>query len=210
MNAVAFARGSGSLLTIDLHAPCPVLSSAPYRGGWTTARYLVIKTVPESFDEKDLDRYVRGNLEGAGLPPDLCVVHLTAVDVRRYACGFAQEGEISANSWVTVGLGNITSAGLSPLWNPKRGTINILAVVQGQMSPSAMVEAIQIVTEVKVRCLMGRRTPEGYPATGTSTDTVSIASLPGPELSFCGAVTPQGRALARSVEQALTKALARV
>ncbi|WP_084784979.1 adenosylcobinamide amidohydrolase [Calidithermus timidus] len=194
-------------LIVDLGASRRVLSSAPFRGGLSYSRYLVNRTVPKDFCPPDLGGVVRADLEGLGLPPGVCVAHLTAVDVAAHAYAAAEEGGVRVQVWLTAGLGNLAAPGLSPLALSRPGTINVLAVLHADLAEAAMVEAVQIVSEVKARCLRGRTTREGYPATGTSTDTVSVALLEGPKQDYCGAVTPAGRALGRAVDGALSAAL---
>ncbi len=67
-----------------------------------------------------------------------------------------------------------------------------------------------MISEVKVRCLQGLLTAEGYPATGTSTDTITVAFLPGPKQPYAGAVTPTGKALGLAVDQAFRKSLVKM
>lgn len=194
-------------LIVDLGALRRVLSSAPFRGGPSYSRYLVNRTVPRHFCSPDVTGEVRAGLEGLGLPPSACVAHLTAVDVAAHAYAEAREQGVLAQVWLTAGLGNLASPGLSPLAAFRPGTINALAVLHAELAEAAMVEAVQIVSEVKARHLRERTTREGYPATGTSTDTVSVALLEGPKQQYCGAVTPAGRALGRAVDMALSAAL---
>ncbi|PZA05950.1 MULTISPECIES: adenosylcobinamide amidohydrolase [unclassified Meiothermus] len=194
-------------LIVDLGALRRVLSSAPFRGGLSYSRYLVNRSVPRDFCPKDVEASVRAELEGLGLPPGACVAHLTAVDVAAHAYAEAEEQGVRVQVWLTAGLGNLAAPGLSPLAPALPGTINVLAVLHADLREAALVEAVQIVSEVKARSLRGRSTREGHPATGTSTDTVSVALLVGPRQNYCGAVTPAGRALGRAVDRALSAAL---
>jgi adenosylcobinamide amidohydrolase len=194
-------------LIVDLGASRRVLSSAPFRGGPSYSRYLVNRTVPKNFCPPDLGGVVRAELEGLGLPPSACVAHLTAVDVAAHAYAEAEEQGVRAQVWLTAGLGNLSAPGLSPLAASPPGTINVLAVLHAGLSEAALVEAVQVISEVKARHLRGRTTREGHLATGTSTDTVSVALLEGPRQEYCGAVTPAGRALGRAVDVALSAAL---
>lgn len=197
-------------LIIDLGARRRVISSAPFRGGPSYSRYLVNQTVPKDFCATDVVGMLEADLEVMGLRPDACVAHLTAVNVANYTYAEVQEQGVLARVWLTAGLGNLASPGLSPIARPYSGTINIFVVLHADLSEAAMVEAVQIVSEVKARQLRQYFTQEGHPATGTSTDTVSVARLDGSRQDYCGAVTPAGRALGQAVDVALTAALARV
>lgn len=196
---------SGALI-IDLKQPRRVLSSAPFGGGLVSSRYLVNSTVPEDF-RCDAEATVRALLDRHELAGAATTCALTAVNVEHYQQARAVEQDVCATVFVTVGLSNLAAPGLSPLAPALPGTINIFALVAADLPDAALVETVQIITEIKARRLAGRLTRNGHPATGTSTDTVTVALLPGPSHAYAGAVTPVGRALARACDAALKLAL---
>ncbi|MBI1906367.1 MAG: adenosylcobinamide amidohydrolase [Rhodocyclales bacterium] len=193
-------------LVIDLMQPRRVLSSAPFGGGLVMSRYLVNSTVPGDFDG-DVDTTIHAVLDRHGLAGKAVTCALTAVKVEHYRHARAVEEDVCATVYVTAGLSNLAAPGLSPLVPALPGTINVFALVAADLPDAALVETVQIITEVKARRLAGRLTPDGHPATGTSTDTVTVALLPGPSHAYAGAVTPVGRALARACDAALMLAL---
>jgi adenosylcobinamide amidohydrolase len=194
-------------MILDLGGPRAVISSAPYRGGLVFSRFLLNTTVPSDFVALDLPSSLRVRLKALDLPLEQTTVCLTAVDVTKVQQGWASAGGLACTAFVTAGLGNLSAPGLTPIAPAYAGTINIFAVLQANLPPAALVEAVQMVTEVKARALSGRTTPHGDPATGTSTDTVTIALLDGPDSQYCGAVTAAGYVLARAVDLALERAL---
>lgn len=193
-------------LVIDLKQPRRVLSSAPFGGGLVRSRYLVNSTVPTDF-HGDVETTIRAVLGRHGLAGMAVTCALTAVNVERYQHALAVEDDVHVTVYVTAGLGNLAAPGLSPLAPMSPGTINIFALVAADLPDAALVETLQIITEVKARRLAGRLTQDGHPATGTSTDTVTVALLPGPSHGYAGGVTPVGRALARACDAALMLAL---
>ncbi|HKQ30323.1 MAG TPA: adenosylcobinamide amidohydrolase [Burkholderiales bacterium] len=195
------------VLIIDLQQRRRTLSSAPFGGGLVSNRYYAAYTVSNDFYCDDVDTTIRTLLSREGLPSDVTTCVLTAVDVARYRVGDAIEMGVQATVYATVGLGNLSAPGMTPLAPRRPGTINILALVNAELPDAALIEMVQIVTEVKARSIAGHSTTEGFPATGTSTDTVTVALLPGPRQTYAGAVTPVGRALARATDTALEKAL---
>lgn len=205
-NAPAVTLRPGVMI-LDLREVRRVMSSAPFGGGLTSSRYLTNYTVSNDFCSDDTEASIRAMLLRDGLPVNATTCTLTAVDVARCQFASAREADVRASIYVTVGLGNLTAPGLTPLATRHAGTINIFALINADLPDAALVETIQIITEVKVRHLAGRSTPEGFPATGTSTDTVTVALLPGPREQYAGAVTAVGRALACATDTALTKAL---
>lgn len=193
-------------LVIDLKQARRVLSSAPFGGGLVRSRYLVNSTVPEDF-AGDVDTTIHALLGRHGLAGMAVTCTLTAVNVEHYQHARAVEQDVCATVYVTAGLSNLAAPGLGPLVPVAPGTINLFALVAADLPDAALVETVQIMTEVKARRLAGRLTQDGHPATGTSTDTVTIALLPGPSHAYAGAVTPVGRALARACDAALKLAL---
>jgi adenosylcobinamide amidohydrolase len=74
-----------------------------------------------------------------------------------------------------------------------------------------MVNAVMTATEVKAQVLLERdvRTPDGYAATGTSTDAVVVACTErGEVLPYAGPMTTVGWLIGRGVRSALAAALA--
>jgi adenosylcobinamide amidohydrolase len=195
------------VLIVDLGQVRRVISSAPFGGGLTSSRYLASYTVSKDFCPDDVETAIRAMLLRDELPENATTCVLTAVDVARYQVEYVLEGDVQASVYVTAGLGNLAAPGLSPLALRHPGTINIFALIGAELPDAALVETVQIITEVKARRLIGHSTPEGYPATGTSTDTITVALLPGPREQYAGAVTTVGRALARATDAALAKAL---
>ena len=194
-------------MVMDLMRCRTLISSGPHRGGLTSSRYLVNYTVTCDFCPVDVPASIVAKLAALGLPPEDCTACLTAVNVEHGTWAQVCEGGICCTVWVTAGIGNLSSPGLTGVFSSSPGTINIIALVQANLPPAALVEAVQIITEVKARLLAGRLTHDGHPATGTSTDTVTVVQLPGPASLYCGAVTPGGFSLARATQQALSSAL---
>lgn len=197
----------GSALVVDLQHAHTVLSSAPYRGGLVQSQYVVNSTVASDYCPVDVSVSIAERLETLGLPTEISTACVTAVDVKNHVLAEATEGGYRCTAIVTAGIDNLSSPGLTPAATYHTGTINIIVLIEANLPPAALVEAVQIVTEVKARLLNGRLTSDGYPATGTSTDTVTVAALPGPASDYCGAVTMVGRALARACTEALYGAI---
>lgn len=187
-----------------------MLSSAPYGGGLVQSRYIVNSTVTPDYFPPDVSVAIAKQLEVLGLLTDSSTACVTAVDVKNHVLAEATEGDFRCTVIVTAGIGNLSSPGLTPSAAHHSGTINIIALIEANLPSAALVEAVQIVTEVNARLLSGRMTSDGYPATGTSTDTVTVGLMPGPVSDYCGAVTQVGRALARASALALQGAIDKI
>ena len=112
----------------------------------------------------------------------------------------------------TVGLSNRSAAGLSAraAWLP--ATINTIAVVDADPQPSALVNLVATLTEVKTDVLRaaGVRCDDGRAATGTSSDAIVVAATGrGTRCRYGGPVTDVGWAAASAARGALEAAVRR-
>jgi adenosylcobinamide hydrolase len=120
------------------------------------------------------------------------------------------DGDLTVTAIITAGLSNPATPGLTRPAAFGLGTINTILLINGQLTPAAMVNAVITSTETKTQLLLERgvRTPEGYPATGTSTDAVIVACTGrGDPLPYAGPATLVGWLIGRVVRQALGDAL---
>jgi adenosylcobinamide amidohydrolase len=197
-------------LILDLGGPRRLLSSAPYRGGLTQSRWWINHHVRLDFREDDVDAWIARRLTALNLPGAGTTACLTAAYVEQHGRATAISGEVRSHAVVTAGLSNLSSAGRTPPWRGDAAahTINACVLVEALLPDAALVELVQIVTEVKARLLSGSETADGHPATGTSTDTVTVVQLEGPASRYAGAVTDAGHAAARAFEDAYLRARA--
>jgi adenosylcobinamide amidohydrolase len=94
---------------------------------------------------------------------------------------------------------------------PTLHTINMILTVQPGLSDEAMVEAVQIVTEGRVRALYEKgikSRQSGLPATGTGTDCVAIVSLGDGVERYCGKHTKLGELIGGAAYISVAKGLA--
>jgi adenosylcobinamide amidohydrolase len=139
------------------------------------------------------------------------VGQMTAVSLQKARAITLRTETLTVATVVTAGLSNATTPGLSTPVMPGPGTINMFLLIDACLTPAAMVNAVITATEVKTQVLLTRgvRTPEGYAATGTSTDAMAVASTGnGTPLAYAGPVTLVGWLLGRCVRTALEEALA--
>lgn len=198
------------VLIVRSQQPLEVLSSADVGGGFVRARYL-------------LNRHVHGDYNCAEPAADLVafarecgiteafVGLMTAVALHKACVMTLRAEELTVAVVLTAGISNATAPGLSPPALPVSGTINMILLIDACLTPAAMVNAVITATEVKTQALMARdiRTPEGYAATGTSTDAIAVASTArGTLLPYAGPLTPVGWLIGRCVRTAMEDALA--
>jgi adenosylcobinamide amidohydrolase len=204
----------GVSVTIDAEAvhvssvrPLCTLSSAVLGGGLHVAHDVLNVHVRDDYDgdrpEDDLTafaarRRVAGDFIGL----------MTAAETQ-YACiETAAADGLTVTAVVSMGLSNVAAAGVTPPAPPLPGTINAVVLVDGALTPAAMVNAVITVTEAKALVLAAWdvRTPDGDLAAGTSTDSVVIACTgAGRELEYAGTATTVGWLTARAVRAAIER-----
>ncbi len=185
--------------------PLHILSSAVAGGGFVDARIIINRHVSKQYDNPDPAADLMAFARQRGVEEPF-VGLMTAVFMRNTQIVTLTEGGLLLTQVITAGFSNATAAGLSPGVQARPGTINSILLIDARLSPAAMVNAVITATEAKTSTLRdwGLQTPDGLPATGTSTDTVVVAcSGRGPELAYAGPVTPVGRLIGRAVRQGL-------
>jgi adenosylcobinamide hydrolase len=187
--------------------PLAVLSSAVVGGGLCSARDIVNMHVDKDYDgespEDDLAAFaVSCGVGGA-------FVGLMTAAYTEHACVAAESRDgVTVAAVVSVGLSNTSNAGITPPLAASPGTINAILLVDAALTPGAMVNAVITATEAKTMTLAewDVRTPQGDPASGTSTDSVVVAcTVRGAGLSYAGPATNVGWLVARTVRAAITR-----
>lgn len=135
---------------------------------------------------------------------------MTAVYMNQLQFITLREGDLTVTALVTAGVSNATAAGESLPAALTPGTINIILLIDANLTPSALVNAVITVSEAKTASLLAHNvhTPEGLLATGTSTDAVCIACTGrGSATDYAGSATVVGWLIGRAVRHCLDVAL---
>jgi adenosylcobinamide amidohydrolase len=194
---------AGDLLRVDLRSEHRCLASTVLGGGLGAIRTWVNLQVPSDYARTDPGVHLAEVT--AGLPGPV-VGMLTAASVKDFqdvACG-------SARAIATVGLGwPIAAAGRREVAGAARpGTINLLVVTDASLTDAGLVGALQTAVEAKAQALadagIGACNHTGL-ATGTASDAVAVACVPGASVGFAGPATPAGSDLARAVHRAVSE-----
>jgi len=186
------------------------LASAVVGGGFTRTRCIVNRHVHKDYDDPDPAGDLLTFARARGIDEPF-VGLMTAVRLSHARAATRRDGGVRVATVVTAGVGNSTAAGLSPPAVRAPGTVNVIVVVDANLTPSAMVDAVITLTEAKTQLLLERdvRTSGGHPATGTSTDAVVVACTGrGAPLPYAGPVTHVGWLIGRTVRCVLGEALA--
>ncbi len=200
---------------VSSERPLLVLASAVVGGGFGSALEILNVHVDDQYDG------ARPQEDLAAVAAELSVAEpfvglMTAACTEFARCAVESLGDLTVAAVVSVGLSNTSSAGVTPpvagpadgAAAPGPGTINVILLIDGALTPAAMVNAVITATEAKTMTLAewDVKTPEGEAASGTSTDTVVVACTGrGDELSYAGPATPVGWLAARAVRAAMTR-----
>ena len=196
--------------------PLTVLSSAVVGGGAGEVREILNLHVDERYDGERPHEDLAAAAAAFGTTGPF-VGLMTAASTEFARCAVEALRGLTVAAVVSVGLSNTSSAGVTPpieagpadgIAAPGPGTINVILLVDAALAPAAMVNAIITATEAKTMTFAewDVRTPDGDPASGTSTDTVVVACTGrGEELRYAGPATPVGWLAARSVRAAMDR-----
>jgi adenosylcobinamide amidohydrolase len=206
---------------IRLSQSRPVLSSAPYNGGWIEAQHLLILKVAENFSGskgpfQPLADTFRNYCRQQGWH-GVTTGMMTSARMRSFRCVRRSKMGVDITTLVTAGLSNARRSGDPAEYRTfdetgiTAGTINIILMTNATLSPAAQVEAVMVATEAKAAVLqdLGTSSPvTGKTATGTGTDAVAVVSgVSAPKLVFCGKHTLFGEMLASATMEALLSSL---
>ncbi|WP_017430119.1 adenosylcobinamide amidohydrolase [Vreelandella jeotgali] len=207
-------RFESGCIHLRADAPLATLSSALIGGGPGTARdfcnFHVDKDYAGNAPADDLTRW----LAGREIDPAESVAMMTAVTLEHAAMHSAPLGgrDSAVLALATAGSGNavdITATGADP--RLVVGTINVFVFLDAHLTPGAMVNACLSVTEARVAALRDENVMDTHshtPATGTSTDCVSIAATQrGAPTPYAGSGTEVGRAIGRTVYRTVRESL---
>jgi len=208
---------------VSSEAPLAVLSSAVVGGGLDELREILNVHVDDKYDGEQPEEDLAAVAAELGIR-ERFVGLMTAAYTEYARCAVESLDEVTVAAVVSIGLSNTSSAGVTPpigsgpadggrgpangAAGSGPGTINVILLVDAALTSAAMVNAVITATEAKAMTLAewDVRTPDGDPASGTSTDTVVVACTGrGEELRYAGPATPVGWLAARAVRAAMTR-----
>jgi len=191
------------------------LNSSVLGGGFYTPYFVVNQQVDKGYSGSDPVGDLIRKIEEIGLVADECVGMMTAALIKHAAIEYEIESQISVVAVVTAGTSNAMAAGGTPppFTFDRVGTINIILLIDGNLTEGGMVNAVITATEAKTMALQDLQIKDvfmGEPASGTSTDAVVIAVTgKGERLPYAGTATQLGGMIGRTVRKSVTKAMHR-
>ncbi|RAR40420.1 adenosylcobinamide amidohydrolase [Paenibacillus sp. MDMC362] len=203
-------------IRISLPEPAASISSAIYGGGFLHLDHIVNRYVDKHYDCSDPVNDMVNFMAVHGYPADSAAGLMTAVKLKYASIREERSEQCSILCCATAGVGNAARAGSSrttfAAYQP--GTINIMLMVDGMMTPSCMVNAMLTATEAKAAALhdLGVKDHEtGGVATGTTTDAmvlgVSGNAAYGVNHHYAGTATDLGGMIGRLVYESVTESI---
>lgn len=194
-------------IVVEAEEPLKVLSSAPVGGGFRRSSRIVNLKVDEGFSE-DPEAYFKRRCAAVGEADAVCL--MTAADLARAEIVELSQAGVHAAAIVTAGISNASSIG-ELVKRDGAGTINIIVLIDRDLTEGCMANVVISATEAKCKALSSldvRSTSSGSQATGTSTDAIAVASAGrGDPLRYAGPATDLGRLVGSCVEAAVRKAI---
>ena len=189
--------------------PLQVLSSSVIGGDMRETHHIMSARVPDDPDQREfaLKRpraFLRERAQALGNNEPV-VGLITMLDHDRLQVATHAEGDIKVTALATVGLNHASAPGRHNVvytGEEQPGTINLVVLADARLAPPAEVRAATLATEAKTLALFeaGIKTQDGSIATGTSMDTIIVASTGrGPFFRYSGTSTLLGDLIGRAV-----------
>jgi alpha-ribazole phosphatase CobZ len=184
---------------IAVHGDFNVLSSAVYNGGFARAKTILNAHVSEDFTG-DAFEFFDSLAEEKGFKKGELVGMMTAVPMHN--ARIIEKGEVTAI--ITAGIGKKPSQSSS--------TVNIILLINKNVSRSAMANVVIVATEAKAAAFfdLDVRYKNGELATGDATDSVVVACYgheKDKEELFAGKATELGKKIYELVREGVKDAL---
>ncbi len=207
-------------LVIESTQPFFILSSAVYGSGQSCCKRIINRHVDIDYAADDPGEEISNWLVKQNFPLEETVVLLTAASVNQVCWRHISEATFRLAVFVTAGVGNAARAGQTypVFWATQKyipGTINIVILVDGELTRAAMTNAVITATEAKAAALQDLKVKDfqGRIATGTGTDAIVIASTQNQvgnyQHLYAGLSSPLGNVLGKEVYQAVKSAVIR-
>lgn len=209
-------------LVIWSKTPLKILSSALLNGGLIEANGIINVQVPEGSGSDMDDIHWKGPenflikaVNQLNLPKNKVVGLMTAAKMKNAIVSTEKYDGVTLTVFVTAGATVAVTAGEPAASKSsqlqKIGTINIIIIVDGNLTDGSMVEVVKTGTEAKtvaIRELDIRSRFSGDLATGTLTDSVVVGCTKrGKQIQYAGTFTNIGELIGKCVREGVKTAI---
>ncbi|MFC0559819.1 heme ABC transporter ATP-binding protein [Halalkalibacter alkalisediminis] len=192
------------------------LSSAVIGAGFRWHHQFVNRHVDKNYSADNVEMEYGQYLREKGLDPNDTLGMMTAAFLEDASILISKPSSPAIYVMISAGVSNAVDAATAHQqadWIPVMGTINIWVFIEGNLPEAAYIQAVMTVTEAKAKALHDEHVIDsvsGTIATGTSTDSVLIASSQsGVRYPYAGTITPLGKEIARLVYKGTRDAIKR-
>ncbi|MGM0829905.1 MAG: adenosylcobinamide amidohydrolase [Bacillota bacterium] len=204
---------SKNQIILQSSRPLKTISSGVTNAGTGWYKTFVNRHVSKNYNSDNHHEEMQDYLQRIGAKREETVGMMTAVQLEDVCWGFYEEESFSVFIVVTAGVGNAVDASMSDRhsFDHSPGTINTWVFINGRVSEAASIQGIMTATEAKVKALAAHNVKDpvtGSGATGTSTDSILIASTEeGVLLEYAGTITPLGKRISKGVYECTFQAI---
>lgn len=207
-------KQSSETIIVESLSPLKTLSSAVINSGFSWSKFFVNRHVDMNYNVDDPVTELKDYLSTIAIDSTYTVAMMTAARLEDAVFKVIELEQFSLYVAVTAGVSNavdVSKAYMRTDFVYTPGTINTWIFIDGNLPDSAFVQAMMTATEAKVRAIHENNIldPETKtPATGTSTDSILIASTQtGCFLEYAGTITPLGKVIGQAVFSATNEAI---
>ncbi|RAP76169.1 adenosylcobinamide amidohydrolase [Paenibacillus montanisoli] len=194
--------------------PQLTLSSAAHGGGFGSGYRFIDWKVPPAYKSEDRGADLVRMLGEWGYSHHTTIGMMTSADLTHASIGEAQGETFTLLCCTTAGTSDAVRAGLPHDTVRTAEAIHTFLFIDGQLSTSAMVNAVITVTEAKTAALQECKITDPshfHPATGTAADAVMIASSQSESYAYthlsAGTASPLGAAIGKLVYETVVEAV---
>ncbi|MDQ0413302.1 iron complex transport system ATP-binding protein [Mesobacillus stamsii] len=205
---------TGDFIVLKSPIPLRTISSGVVGAGTGWYSSFVNRHVNKDYNCRDHREEMSQYLKKQGIEPKETVGMMTAVRTEDVCYKQYQEEGFSVFFVITAGVGNAVDASRSREYysnDSSPGTINTWIYISGELTEEAFIQSIITATEAKTKALHDleiRDSLSGTVATGTSTDSILIASSQrGQKLEYAGTITPLGQIIGKGVYECTVEAI---
>ncbi len=203
---------------LEFAIPYNTLSSAVLNGGFQEVKHIVNLKVPKESCNNEKPNDTLNNYCKQKHWQGISVGMMTAASMESMCIRKVNVENVDLIVLLTTGLSNPRRVGDHAEYRSlapnclQHDTINIILISTVSFTPTAMVEAIMIITEAKAAALQNANIKSPISneiATGTGTDSIIIASQKTAEthIEFCGKHTLMGELIGQIVIEAVTDSI---
>lgn len=203
-------------IRITLPGQAASMSSAIYGGGFVQLDHIVNRYVNKYYDCSDPIGDMTNFIAAHGYPGESSAGLMTAVKLKYTSIREETGEQASILCCATAGVGNAARAGASrttfAAYQP--GTINMILMIDGVLTPGCMLNAVLTATEAKAAALQDMNVLDhetGAVATGTTTDAIVVGVSGNPAYGvnhhYAGTATDLGGMIGRLVYESVTESI---